>query len=102
MQAPGHRLLQRLLGRVLGQPGAVLPVRRGAVQRDPGAYIDLEKDLFGDRATTPDELFALLEEAAENGFQLKPRYAAMRESMYKYLDHNNSQRTCQEIMKRNW
>ena len=44
----------------------------------------------------------LLEEAAENGFQLKPRYAAMRESMYKYLDHNNSQRTCQEIMKRNW
>ena len=67
-----------------------------------GAYIDLEKDLFGDRATTPDELFALLEEAAENGFQLKPRYAAMRESMYKYLDHNTRQRTCQEIMKRNW
>lgn len=67
-----------------------------------GAYIDLEKDLFGDRATTPEELFALLEEAAENRFQLKPKYAAMRESMYKYLDHNNSQRTCQEIMKRNW
>lgn len=67
-----------------------------------GAYIDLEKDLFGDRATTPEELFALLEEAAENGFQLKPKYADMRESRYKYLDHNNSRRTCQEIMKRNW
>ena len=67
-----------------------------------GAYIDLEKDLFGDRATTPEELFALLEEAAEHGFRLKPQYADMRESMYKYIDHNNSQRTCQEIMKRNW
>lgn len=67
-----------------------------------GAYIDLEKDLFGDRATTPEQLFALLEEAAENGFRLKPKYADMRESMYKYLDHNNSQRTCEEIMKRNW
>ena len=67
-----------------------------------GAYIDLEKDLFGDRATTPEQLFALLEEAAQNGFRLKPEYAEMRESMYKYLDHNNSQRTCDEIMKRNW
>lgn len=67
-----------------------------------GAYIDLEKDLFGDRATTPDELFALLEETAAANFQLKPKYAAMQASMYKYLDHNNSQRTCEEIRKRNW
>lgn len=67
-----------------------------------GAYIDLEKDLFGDRATTPEALFALLEEAAASDFRLKPKYAAMRENMYQYLDHNNSQRTCQEIMKRNW
>ena len=67
-----------------------------------GSYIDMETELFGDRATEPEQLFALLEEAAANGFQLKEKYAEMRESMYAYLDHNNSQRTCEEIQKRNW
>ena len=67
-----------------------------------GSYIDMETELFGDRATEPEQLFALLEETAANGFQLKEKYAQMRESMYAYLDHNNSQRTCDEIQKRNW
>ena len=40
--------------------------------------------------------------SAKMSKKLKPEYAEMRESMYKYLDHNNSQRTCDEIMKRNW
>ena len=67
-----------------------------------GSYIDMETELFGDRATEPEQLFALLEETAANGFQLKEKYAQMRESMYASLDHNNSQRTCDEIQKRNW
>ncbi len=67
-----------------------------------GAYIDLEKDLFGDRALDNDTLFALLEEAAERNFQLKPKYAEMRLTSYEYLDHNNSQRVCEEIKRRNW
>ena len=67
-----------------------------------GSYIDMETELFGDRATKPEQQFALLEETAANGFQLKEKYAQMRESMYAYLDHNNSQRTCDEIQKRNW
>ena len=67
-----------------------------------GSYIDMETELFGDRATEPEQLFALLEDAAANGFQLKEKYAEMRESMYAYLDHHNSQRTCEEIQKRNW
>lgn len=67
-----------------------------------GSYIDMETELFGDRATEPEGLFTLLEEAAANGFQLKDKYAQMRESMYEYLDHHNSQRTCEEIQKRNW
>ena len=67
-----------------------------------GSYIDMETELFGDRATEPEQLFALLEEAAANGFRLKEKYAEMRESMYAYLDHHNSQRTCEEIQKRNW
>ena len=67
-----------------------------------GAYIDLETELFGDRALNNDQLFALLEEEAAMGFQLKPKYAEMRKTSYAYLDHNNSQRVCQEIKKRNW
>ncbi|MCD7757623.1 MAG: CDP-glycerol glycerophosphotransferase family protein, partial [Clostridiales bacterium] len=67
-----------------------------------GAYIDLEHDLFGDRAVNNDQLFALMEEYAANGFQLKPQYAEMRKSLYKYIDKNNSQRVCDEIQKRNW
>lgn len=67
-----------------------------------GAYIDLEHDLFGDRAVDNDQLFALMEEYAADGFRLKPQYAEMRKSLYKYIDKNNSQRVCDEIRKRNW
>ena len=67
-----------------------------------GSYMDLEKDLFGDRAKTKDELIKLLEEAICRGFVLKPKYAEMRKDMYKYIDHNNSKRICEEIMKRGW
>ena len=67
-----------------------------------GSYMDLEKDLFGDRAETEDALLALIEETAVNGFELKPQYAEMRESLYAYIDHNNSKRTCEEIKKRGW
>lgn len=67
-----------------------------------GAYIDLERDLFGDRAVDNDQLFALMEEYAASDFRLKPQYAEMRKSLYKYIDKNNSQRVCDEIQKRNW
>lgn len=67
-----------------------------------GAYMDLEKDLFGDRAEKQDELLSLLEDAARRDFKLKPEYAKMRKDMYKYIDHNNSRRICEEIMKRGW
>ena len=67
-----------------------------------GAYMDLEKDLFGDRAETQDELFTLMDEAAENEFKLKPEYEEMREDMFAFIDHNNSKRTCEAILKRGW
>ena len=67
-----------------------------------GSYIDLETELFGDRALTPEALLSLLEQYAKDGFALPRRYAEMRPHMFAYLDHNNSQRTCEEIMKRHW
>ena len=67
-----------------------------------GAYMDLEKDLFGDRAETQDKLLELLKDAVSRGFTLKPEYAKMRGNMYKHIDHNNSLRICEEIIKRKW
>ena len=67
-----------------------------------GSYIDLETELFGDRALKPGELLTLLEQYAKDNFALPERYAQMRPHMFAYLDHNNSQRTCEEIMKRHW
>ncbi len=67
-----------------------------------GSYIDMEKELFGDRVLTPEELLAALTRYAENDFRLPEKYAEMRPKMYAYLDHNNSQRVCEEIMKRHW
>ncbi|MGM9537925.1 MAG: CDP-glycerol glycerophosphotransferase family protein [Candidatus Onthomonas sp.] len=67
-----------------------------------GSYIDMETELFGDRVMTTEELLAQLEAYAKGGFRLPEKYAEMRPHMYAYLDHNNSQRTCEEIMKRNW
>ncbi len=67
-----------------------------------GAYIDLETELFGDRVMTVEALLGKLEEYAENDFRLPEPYAEMRPRMYAYIDGNNSQRICEEIMKRNW
>ena len=67
-----------------------------------GSYIDMETELFGERVLTPEALLERLEAYAKDGFRLPEKYAAMRAQRYAYLDHNNSQRTCEEIMKRNW
>lgn len=67
-----------------------------------GSYIDLETELFGDRVMTAEELLEQIEVYSKTDFRLPEVYAEMRPKMYAYLDHNNSQRTCEEIMKRNW
>ena len=67
-----------------------------------GSYIDMETELFGDRVMTAEALLAQIQAYARNDFKLPEVYAQMRPKMYAYLDHNNSQRTCEEIMKRNW
>ena len=65
-----------------------------------GSYLDMRKDLFGDRAETLEELLDRLEEQVQNGFQMKPQYEAMRKNFFKYIDHNHSQRICDAIQKR--
>nr|WP_275975525.1 CDP-glycerol glycerophosphotransferase family protein [Tetragenococcus halophilus] len=57
-----------------------------------GSYIDMETQLFGERALNKEELIQLIEEYAENNFQLKPYFENLHEEYYKYADHNNSKR----------
>ncbi len=63
-----------------------------------GSYIDMETETFGDVSHTPEELVALIAEYAENGFKEKEKYAAMRPSLIKYIDDQNSARTYQGIV----
>lgn len=67
-----------------------------------GSFIDLEKDLFGDRAEDLNTLLDLLEETIEGGFIVKEKYAALYENSYAYVDDENSRRICEEIQKRTW
>lgn len=57
-----------------------------------GSYIDMETELFGERALNKNELVQLVKEYAENEFELKPHYEKLHGEYFKYVDHNNSQR----------
>ena len=65
-----------------------------------GSYINMETESFGDVSHTPEELIALIAEYAENGFKEKEQYAAMRPSLIKYIDDQNSARIYQAIKER--
>jgi len=62
-----------------------------------GSYVNMEKDLFGDRCTKQNELVHLIREYTENGFQEKPAYAAMRNNLFVARDHDNCKRTYEYI-----
>ncbi|GAB2538347.1 CDP-glycerol glycerophosphotransferase family protein [Gracilibacillus alcaliphilus] len=57
-----------------------------------GSYIDMEQELFGDRAVNKDELVTLISEYANNNFQMKPDYQRLHHEYFKYVDHHNSER----------
>ena len=65
-----------------------------------GSYIDMHKDLFGDRAETSSELFDLIEKAAEHDFALKPAYARQRSEYFQFKDQQHSQQICKAIKRR--
>ena len=58
-----------------------------------GFYIDMEKELFGQRCTEEQELVEKLEEYIRDEFLEKEVYAAMRSSYFAYRDHYNCERT---------
>lgn len=66
-----------------------------------GSYINMETQLFGDRAFRFNELIELIEDYARNHFEEKEEYSALRRDYLAYTDHENSKRIIQEINKKN-
>ena len=67
-----------------------------------GFYMDMEKDIFGERAMEPEELMQLIIEYIENGFVMKEKYSKDREKYFAYVDDNNSERIWAAIQEREW
>lgn len=65
-----------------------------------GSYIDMDTELFGDRASNEEQLLNFLEDTIQNDFHLKPEYEKMRSEYLQFKDHNHSRHICEEIKKK--
>lgn len=86
----------------MGKPTLFYQYDVDIYQETWGSYIDLEKELPGDRTESIDGLISLVEENINSGFNLKHEYEQNRLEHYRFLDQNNSKRICDEIAKRGW
>ena len=69
-------------------------------QKANGSYIDMTRELFGDRCTDQEQLTDCIKEYVRNGFKEKESYAQMRKEHFAYTDHNNSRRTLEFLKSR--
>lgn len=67
-----------------------------------GSFIDMEKDLFGDRAMELDGLLDLIEQSINNNFVLEEKYKAKLKDSFAYIDDQNSTRICEVLMEKGW
>ncbi|MTT30611.1 hypothetical protein GMB86_01100 [Terrilactibacillus sp. BCM23-1] len=65
-----------------------------------GSYLDMEKDLFGDRVFNSDELVNVINEYAERHFKEKEQFSHLREKYFKYTDKNNARRIFESIVEK--
>jgi CDP-glycerol glycerophosphotransferase (TagB/SpsB family) len=63
-----------------------------------GSYINMDEGLFGDRVFNSSELINTIESYLDNNFAEKNAYASKRNSYFKYIDNNNSERVYDEII----
>ena len=67
-----------------------------------GSYVDLEKDLPGERTDDTDRLIDMIGEYADAGFAMKPEYEEGRKDRFAYIDDQNCFRICEVLRKRNY
>ncbi|MFB7141968.1 CDP-glycerol glycerophosphotransferase family protein [Gottfriedia sp. NPDC056225] len=64
-----------------------------------GSYLDMEKELFGERSLTVQDLIQQIEKYVNRDFKEEEEYAEMRKKYFKYIDQNNSLRTFDYILE---
>ena len=57
-----------------------------------GSYLDMKKELFGDRYITEEKVIAGLGEYMQNDFREKAKYGSLRQEYFAYNDQNNCKR----------
>ncbi|WP_127531968.1 CDP-glycerol glycerophosphotransferase family protein [Paenibacillus kobensis] len=62
-----------------------------------GSYMDMDTELFGERAFTVEELIPHIELYIERDFKEQDKYTDMRNYYFKYIDKRNSERTLAAI-----
>ncbi|MCD7894806.1 MAG: CDP-glycerol glycerophosphotransferase family protein [Erysipelotrichaceae bacterium] len=67
-----------------------------------GSYLNMEEDLFGERYMECDQLIAGIEEYIANDFKEKEKYSNMRKYYFAYQDNNNSKRTYDYLVSKNY
>ena len=63
-----------------------------------GSYMDMDKELFGERETEADKLISRIREYAQQDFKLKAQAAEQIDYYFKYRDNENSKRIAEHIL----
>lgn len=64
-----------------------------------GSYLDMEKELFGDRAMNPKELVSTIQKYITTEFEHPVEFVEMRKKYFSHVDNKNCERTYNEIYK---
>ena len=83
----------------LGKPIMFYQFDYDLYMENHGSYIDMTKDLWGDRCLEEDELVNGIIDYIGNGFREKAQFADMRSGLFAYLDHDNCRRTYEYLKK---
>lgn len=67
-----------------------------------GSYLDMEHELFGERYMECDDLIEGIEEYMKRDFREKDQYGKMRDYYLPYRDNDNSKRTYEYIISREY
>ena len=65
-----------------------------------GSYLDMEHELFGDKAMNPNELIDQIKKYIETDFEHPKQYVEMRNKYFSFVDDKNCERTFDAILSK--
>ncbi len=77
----------------LGKPVVFYQFDYDLYMKNHGSYIDMTRELCGDRYLNEGKLVEGILNYIYNGFQEKKQFADMRQDLFEFVDHNNCRRT---------